>query len=109
MHILFTILYFVLMIVLVVFGIVGLKTYVFDKIRINKYIPLAASIVLIILDFIFRGYGRIYTSIMSLLAIYLFSWFFDIQQTGGPKKEKKIVIKPKAKPNRVKNANKNLK
>ena len=28
----------------------------------------------------------------------------EIQQTGGPKKkEKPIVIKPKAKPNRVKN------
>ncbi len=106
MHILFTILYFILMIVLVVLGIAALKTYVFDKIRINKYIPLAASIVIIVLDYIFRDCGRIYTSIMSLIAIYLFSWFFDIQQTGGPKKEKKIVIKPKAKPNRVKNANK---
>ena len=44
----------------------------------------------------------IISTIITLLVVFFFAWFWDIQQTGGIKKEKKIVIKPKAKPNRVK-------
>ena len=37
-------------------------------------------------------------------------WFLEIQATGGPKKkDKEIVIRPKAKPNRVKHLNKDAK
>ena len=39
----------------------------------------------------------------SLVIVWFFMWFIDIQSTGGPKKkEKKIEIRPKAKPNRAK-------
>lgn len=41
---------------------------------------------------------------ISAVATILFLWFLDILRNGYPKlkKEKKVVIKPKAKPNRVK-------
>ena len=41
--------------------------------------------------------------LLTILTVTFFLWFMDIQATGGPKKkEKKIEIRPKAKPNRVK-------
>ena len=46
------------------------------------------------------------TFILTILTITFFLWFMDIVTTGGPKKkEKKIEIRPKAKPNRVKHLN----
>ena len=43
---------------------------------------------------------------LTILTVTFFLWFMDIQTTGGPKKkEKKIEIRPKAKPNRVKHLN----
>jgi hypothetical protein len=52
----------------------------------------------------FLGQTNKYISyVISIFVILFFLWFMDITQTGGPKKkEKQIVIKPKAKPNRVK-------
>ena len=39
----------------------------------------------------------------TISTVWFFMWFIDIQSTGGPKKkEKKIEIRPKAKPNRAK-------
>ena len=50
------------------------------------------------------------TMLLSIIAVTFFLWFMDIVTTGGPKKkEKEIVIRPKAKPNRVKHLNKNNK
>ena len=50
MGILMSILYFVVMLA-IVFGLYVLgKEYVFNKVRINKYIPLAVAIVLLIVD-----------------------------------------------------------
>ena len=47
---------------------------------------------------------------MTILTVTFFMWFLEIQATGGPKKkEKEIVIRPKAKPNRVKHLNKDAK
>ena len=44
---------------------------------------------------------------INIINITFFLWFMDIQTTGGPKvPEKKIVIRPKAKPNRVKHLKK---
>lgn len=103
LNILFMILYFLLMIVLIIGGVILLKKYLFNKVRINKYIPLAGSIIVLIIQFIFKSNNIIVTTAVTLLIVFLFAWFWDIQQTGGVKKEKKIVIKPKAKPNRVKN------
>ena len=71
-----TLLYFLVLLV-AVFGIMYFgNKYVFSKVRI------------------------------TILTITSFLWFMDIVTTGGPKKkEKKIEIRPKAKPNRVKHLN----
>ncbi len=84
------------------------KEFVFSKVRINKYIPLAISIAILLvqlaLPFFEIHLNFWVTAIFSVLIVVTFFWFMDIHQTGGPKpKEKKIVIKSKAKPNRVKN------
>lgn len=98
----FLILYFILMVALIVAGIIVLKKFVFNKVRINKYIPLAISIVFLLCQMFLKSKNIIISTIITLLVVFFFAWFWDIQQTGGIKKEKKIVIKPKAKPNRVK-------
>lgn len=107
MGILMSILYFVVMLA-IVFGLyVLVKEYVFNKVRINKYIPLAVAIVLLIVQM----FGVIKISwigiILTPIIVVSFLWFLDIHQTGGARKsEKKIVIKSKAKPNRAKHLNK---
>lgn len=111
MSILFTILYFILMLVIILGGLMFLKTKVFNKIRINKFIPLSIAIVLtasiFVMNYAFKINYFILNSVIMILVVFSFSWFLEIVETGGPKVEKKIVIKPKAKPNRVKNMNKN--
>lgn len=105
-----TLLYFLLLLV-VVFGIMFLgNKYVFSKIRINKYIPLGIAIVLFILQIFMPtilGKNIMWvTFLLTILTVTFFLWFMDIVTTGGPKKkEKKIEIRPKAKPNRVKHLN----
>ncbi len=93
----------------VILGSYGLcKKFIFYKVRINKYIPLAIAVVLFVIQLIggkkinpYLSYGITY------FAVLFFLWFMEIVQSGGPKKmEKQIKIKPKAKPNRVKNRNK---
>lgn len=107
MSILISILYFVVMLA-IVFGLYILgKEYVFNKVRVNKYIPLAVAIILLIIQML----GVIKISwigiILTPITVVAFLWFLDIQQTGGARKaEKKIVIKSKAKPNRAKNLKK---
>lgn len=89
----------------VMVGIVLLcKKWVFSKIRINKYIPLAVAIIAFIVQFVLKPQNFVLQMVVTAIIIVSFFWFMDIQQTGGPKgiKEKKIVIKPKSKPNRVK-------
>ena len=104
---LLTLLYFVLLLV-IVFGIMFLgRKYVFSKVRINKFIPLGISIVLFILQMfmpLIVGENIMWVSFMlTILTVTFFLWFMEIQATGGvKKKEKKIEIRPKAKPNRVK-------
>ena len=83
----------------VLLGIIMLcKKWVFTKIRINKFIGFAIQLFV-------RPEGMVIQMIVMAVTVISFFWFMDIQQTGGPKKsnEKKIVIKPKAKPNRLKN------
>lgn len=90
----------------VLLGIIMLcKKWVFTKIRINKFIPLAVAIIGFIIQLFVRPKGMIIQMVVMAITVISFFWFMDIQQTGGPKKsnEKKIVIKPKAKPNRLKN------
>ena len=92
------ILYFILLFALTL-GVSFLgRKYVFSKVRINKFIPLAIAIILLVVV------------TMTILTVTFFMWFLEIQATGGPKKkEKEIVIRPKAKPNRVKHLNKDAK
>ncbi|WP_291649062.1 hypothetical protein [Clostridium sp.] len=103
MQILITIAYFAatigLMILLFTLG----KKYVFSKVRINKWIPLAIALVLFLAQFFIKTNNMWINMGLTLVIVWFFLWFFDIQSTGGPKKkEKKIEIRPKAKPNRVK-------
>lgn len=105
-----TLLYFLVLLV-AVFGIMYFgNKYVFSKVIINKYIPLGIAIALFILQIfmpVILGKNIMWvTFILTILTITFFLWFMDIVTTGGPKKkEKKIEIRPKAKPNRVKHLN----
>ena len=105
-----TLLYFLVLLV-AVFGIMYFgNKYVFSKVRINKYIPLGIAIALFILQIfmpVILGKNIMWvTFILTILTITFFLWFMDIVTTGGPKKkEKKIEIRQKAKPNRVKHLN----
>lgn len=103
MDFLMTILSFILMFAVIMGAYVLCKKYVFAKVRINKWIPLAIAIVLFATQIFLGAMNRSLTIVISIFAVIFFLWFMDIMQTGGPKKkEKQIEIKPKAKPNRVK-------
>lgn len=100
---LINILYFVVLIGLMILTFTLGKKYVFSKVRINKWIPLAIAAVLLIVQIFFKSIYPWINMGLSIVIVWFFLWFFDIQSTGGPKKkEKKIEIRPKAKPNRVK-------
>ena len=101
-----TILSFILTIVVILAIYAVCRRFVFRKVRINKWIPLSIAIVLfivlIILELLTIKNTYISNGLMGLTVLF-FLWFMEIMQTGGPKKkEKQIVIKSKAKPNRVK-------
>ena len=103
MGILFTIGYFIVLVGLMFLAFTLGRKYVFSKVRINKWIPFGISVVLFIFQIIFKTNNIWITMVLSLVIVWFFMWFIDIQSTGGPKKkEKKIEIRPKAKPNRVK-------
>lgn len=109
------ILYFILLFALTL-GVSFLgRKYVFSKVRINKFIPLAIAIILLVVQMFLPsivswGSNIIVVVIMTILTVTFFMWFLEIQATGGPKKkDKEIVIRPKAKPNRVKHLNKDAK
>ena len=101
--IIFMIAYFAILIGLMILLFTLGRKYVFSKVRINKWIPLAIALVLFVLQ-LFLGNQNLWISmVFTLVIVWFFMWFIDIQSTGGPKKkEKKIEIRPKAKPNRVK-------
>lgn len=104
--ILSTILYLAVMLGLTVLIFIGGRKFVFSKVRINKWIPLGIAAVLFVAQFFMKDNVWV-TMALTLVIVTFFLWFLDIQTTGGPKApEKKIVIKPKAKPNRVKHLNK---
>ncbi|AGX42278.1 hypothetical protein [Clostridium saccharobutylicum] len=107
MSILFTILSFILTLVIILGIYVLCRKFIFTKVRINKWIPLSIAIVLFIAQ-MFLPTNNVYVRyILPLFPVLFFLWFMDIMQTGKAKKnEKQIIIKPKAKPNRVRNKNK---
>lgn len=98
-----TILSFILLFAIIMVTYVLCKKYVFTRIRINKWIPLSIAVVLFIAQIFLAQANKYVTIALSIFVVLFFLWFMDIMQSGGPKKkEKQIVIKPKAKPNRVK-------
>ncbi|EHI98262.1 MULTISPECIES: hypothetical protein [unclassified Clostridium] len=103
MNILTTVILFVLMLAVILGANIVCRKYIFNKVRINKWIPLAIAAAFLIIQ-ILIGTTNIYVSTgLSILTVLFFLWYMDIIQTGGPKKKgKQITIKPKAKPNRVK-------
>lgn len=108
---------------LVVYNV--LKVYVLDKVKINKWIVLAVAVVLFVGPMVLwpdmPGYVSNYI-IPGVVVIFLL-WFMDLlgfmkgrkffnrkptsngSSSTSSKKDKKndVVIRPKAKPNRVKN------
>ena len=104
MSVLSTILFYVVMLIIILALYAACRLYVFTKIRINKWIPLAIAIILFCFQLFIKGINVYLNAVMTVVTVLFLLWFMEIQQTGGPKKkEKPIVIKPKAKPNRVKN------
>ena len=94
---------FIVMFAIIVVAYVLCKKYIFGKVRIIKWIPLSISIILFAAQILLGQTNKYLSSGLSIFAVLFFLWFMEIMQTGGPKKkEKQIVIKPKAKPNRVK-------
>lgn len=74
------------------------------KFRINKWIPLVLAILCFVLPIFL--YGKIITFVVVFLQTFLTSFFlFAFLDLRGYRevKKKEIVIKPKAKPNRIKN------
>lgn len=103
MNVLSTILFYVIMLVVILALYVACRLYVFSKIHINKWIPLVISIILFFCQLFIKGINTYLNAVITVFTVLFLLWFMEIQQTGGPKKkEKPIVIKPKAKPNRVK-------
>lgn len=107
MGIFLSILSFVIMLAVMIVAYSLCRKYVFTKVRVNKWIPLAIAIILFIVQLTVGNTNKYLNMGLSIFTVLFFLWFMDILQTGGPKKkEKQIVIKPKAKPNRVKNRKK---
>jgi len=98
----------------------GLKIYVLNKVKINKWIVLVTSLILFMAPMLIWPHMPKYVAnyIVPGIFVVLFLWFMDLSGfmkkrnttrnnyiNIGNKKDKKddIVIRPKAKPNRVKN------
>lgn len=106
MQILLQIANLILMIAILIGGIILGRKFVFSKIRINKFIPLAIAIAFLIGGFFLSFNNAILQDSLTIIGVLFFAWFIEINQGGGAPKENKIKIKPKAKPNRVKNRQK---
>jgi hypothetical protein len=103
MNILTTILFFMLLFVIILVAYSLCKKFIFDKVSVNKWIPLAIAIIFFAIQLLIGSTNQIVSSVLSIFTVILFLWFWDIVKIGGAKKkEKQIKIKPKAKPNRVK-------
>lgn len=103
----------------------GLKKFVFDKIKINKWIVLAIGIIFFMVPPVFMPTMPRFVAnfILPGLFVICFLWYLDLsgfmkriekkaetttynKLSKSKKKKDDIEIRPKAKPNRVKNNNK---
>jgi Ca2+/Na+ antiporter len=81
-----------------------LKIFVLDKININKWLVFALGVLLVMVSSYFMGkVHQILSFVLISISVMPFLWFFNINNTKKIEKKKNIIIKPKAKPNRVKN------
>ncbi len=78
-----------------------LKMYVLPKVKVNRWIILALAIIALIVPSFFPVQNLISMAIQSGVFVILFLWFIDLTKLRR-EEAKKIKIKPKAKPNRVK-------
>ncbi|WP_294371400.1 hypothetical protein [uncultured Clostridium sp.] len=107
MNIISKILFYVVMLIVILALYAACRLYIFTKVRINKWIPLGVAVIIFCCQLFIKNINGYLNGAMTIATVLFLLWFMEIQQTGGPKKkEKPIVIKPKAKPNRVKKINK---
>ena len=106
MTILLSIVYFVIMFAVLAATIFLARKFIFPKVKINKYIPLAISIICLAMGIILNHINMYLNIVVTLIAIIFFVWFMDINSEAKVKNQKQIKIRPKAKPNRVKNKHK---
>lgn len=110
-------------IILVVYNFI--KPYLLSKVKINKWIVLVIAFLALVLPNIIMSSAGINPNssqflvwIPSGIFILFFLWFMDLSGFGGKRNnttssfgkkgnKKDVVIKPKAKPNRVKNKDNN--
>lgn len=94
------------LLILIIYNL--LRIFVLSKLNANKWIVLAAAVLVFFLPLLFEI--NMNTTIASLvqsgLFVILFLWFMDLSGFNNRRsKKKEVVIKPKAKPNRVKKNN----
>ncbi|ABG87082.1 hypothetical protein CPR_1624 [Clostridium perfringens SM101] len=86
------ILQIILLAVVIFGGFSLLSRFVFNKVKINKWIILVAAIIIFLIPMFIHMNQWIMLAISAVATIYL--WFLDILRNGYPKlkKEKKVVI-----------------
>ncbi len=82
-----------------------LRVYVLHKLKVNRWIIFALAIIVFLVPSLLSLQGLLWVSIQSGFFVLLFLWFVDLTKIQKIK-DKQIKIKPKAKPNRVKNKDK---
>lgn len=106
-------------VILIVYN--ALKVYVLSKINANKWVVLIAGVLVFFIPTIAAAYfnlpynGTVWSYIHMGVFVILFLWFMDIIGFGASRniksnnKKDDVVIRPKAKPNRVKHIEKDSK
>lgn len=100
-------------VVVVVYNVI--KKYLLNKIKINKWIVLGLALLTLFIPVLLtlagvNANGPIWQYITSAIFILFFMWFLDLMGVGADRVKNNVAskntefIKPKAKPNRVKNS-----
>lgn len=103
------ILLIILMVVFIYAVFSVLKLFVLDKIHINKWLILVIGVFLSVLPTVLRlPQNGLWMYLYMPLYVIPMMWFVSLIIDAEPKnkKEQKIKIKPKAKPNRIKDKDK---
>ena len=86
------------------------KVYLMPKIKINKWVVLALGLIIFVFGTFLQVYipWSLWRYVPSGLFVIMLLWFMDLSGIGGKgyvnkTKKPEIIMKPKAKPNRVKN------